>query len=138
MSKIHEGGCFCGKVRYKTSGTPTWVGACHCRQCQRLTGTAFFMAAYFEEKDVDVTSGELKQFEYSSDESGRWHRPEFCVNCGTNVTWTGETTPGERGIAIGTFDDPDWLDVTTHTWTRSAHHSVLIPPDATTFSTGPS
>ncbi len=137
MRKIHEGGCFCGNVRYRVIGLPTWIGACHCRQCQSYTGSAFSMGAYFIENEVHV-SGELKKYRYNSDESGRWHQLEFCTNCGTNVTWTGETTPGERGIAIGTFDDPDWIDVRTHTWTRSAHHSVQIPPDAEVFSTGPS
>ena len=138
MRNHHEGGCHCGKVRYQTTGLPVWIGACHCRQCQRITGTAFTMGAYFIENDVKIDNGELEQYEYSSDESGKWHRLEFCSNCGTNVTWTGETAPGERGVAIGTFDDPNWIEVNTHTWTRSAHHSVLIPPGAKIFTTGPS
>lgn len=137
MSEIHEGGCFCGKVRYRVTALATWVGACHCRQCQSYTGSAFSMGAYFRESEVHV-SGELKKYRYNSDESRRWHQLEFCTNCGTSVTWTGETAPGERGIAIGTFDDPNWLDVKIHTWTRSAHHSVPIPPDAEVFATGPS
>jgi hypothetical protein len=41
--------------------------------------------------------------------------------------------PGERWIAIGTFDDPDWVDIELHIWTKSAHHSVVIPPNATSF-----
>lgn len=96
------------------------------------------MGAYFSEEDVEFVSGELRQYEYSSDESGKWHRLEFCETCGSNVTWTGETAPGERGIAVGTFDDPDWLDIKTHTWTRSKHHSVLIPPGVKSYLTGPS
>ena len=138
MSVIQEGGCLCGSVRFRVTGEPTWCGACHCTQCQRLTGTAFSMGIYFEESDIVILSGVLKHYEYNSDETGRWHRLEFCENCGTNVTWTGESTPGERGVAGGTFDDPDWLDINTHSWTRSAHHSVVIPPDAMTFLTCPS
>ena len=135
MSTIHEGGCLCGSVRYRVTGDPTWVGVCHCKQCQRWTGTAFFMAAYFLDTHVEVT-GALKQYHYNSDESARWNRIEFCETCGTTITMTGATTPGERAITGGTFDDPDWLDFKKHIWTESAHHSVVIPPDATTFPAG--
>jgi hypothetical protein len=138
MSENHEGRCLCGSVQYRTTGEPTWIGACHCRQCQRLTGTAFSMGVYFLDTDVEIISGSLNQYEYRSDESGGWHILEFCKNCGTNVTWTGQTSPGERGIAIGTFDDPNWLDVKRHSWTRSAHRSVIIPHDAVSFEKGPS
>jgi hypothetical protein len=35
-----EGGCTCRQVRYRLIGTPLIVHACHCRWCQRETGTA--------------------------------------------------------------------------------------------------
>ena len=36
-----EGGCLCGKVRYSADAEPTFVGVCHCKNCQKGTGTAF-------------------------------------------------------------------------------------------------
>ncbi len=36
-----EGGCSCGAIRYKLTNTPLIVHACHCRDCQRVTGSAF-------------------------------------------------------------------------------------------------
>lgn len=133
MNTEHEGGCLCGAVRYRVTGDPTWSGACHCKQCQRGTGTPFAMGVYFLDTQVEMTGGVLKQYEYTSDGSGRWLRLDFCENCGTTVTGTSENTPGERWIAGGTFDDPDWVDIEMHIWTKSAHHSVVIPPDAITF-----
>ena len=138
MSSKHEGGCLCGSVRYRVTGDPTWVGACHCKQCQRGTGTAFATVALFPDSQVEITCGVLKQYEYTSDESGRWLRIEFCNKCGTTVLAETENTPGEQGISCGTFDDPDWLDIKEHIWVRSAHHSVLIPPDAKICSGQPS
>jgi hypothetical protein len=35
------GGCACGAARYRLTAAPLIVHACHCRDCQRLTGGAF-------------------------------------------------------------------------------------------------
>lgn len=136
MIATHEGGCLCGSVRYQANGEPTWCGACHCKQCQRWTGTAFLIGAYFPDAQVEILNGNLKHYEYRSDESGRWLRLEFCEKCGTTVSGTAESVPGQRWIAGGTFDDPNWLDVKLHVWTDSAHHSVHFPPEAVTFPGG--
>ena len=36
-----EGGCYCGKVKFKAALPAFWAGHCHCTQCQRLHGAAF-------------------------------------------------------------------------------------------------
>ena len=35
------GGCLCGAVRYTTTADPLMTFVCHCRDCQRFTGSAF-------------------------------------------------------------------------------------------------
>ncbi len=127
MADIHEGGCLCGAVRYRVIGNQYLAGICHCKFCQRHTGSAFAIAAYFAEKDVEITRGVLHTYEYRSDESHRWIKMEFCPTCGTTVTWTAEMLPGSRGIAGGTFDDPNWLTLKRHYWTRSAQHWMVYP-----------
>ena len=136
MSEIHEGGCACGDVRYRVRGQPALTIACHCRFCQKQLGSAFRTAAWFEEKSVDFLKGRLTTYEHLSDESGRWIRLEFCSRCGATVTHTVERMPGARGMAIGTFDDPDWIRLERHIWTRSKLPWVAIPADAETFSQG--
>lgn len=74
-------------------------------------------------------SGELKTYEYRSDESNRSIRMEFCPICGTSVTATGEVLPDARWIAGGTFDDPNWIKPSGHGWTRSALRWMVFPPD---------
>lgn len=127
--EIHEGGCACGAVRYRTEGRPARTSACHCTFCQRRTGSAFGLGAYFDEVQVKIVRGELGAFEHRSDESGRRMRFEFCRRCGTQVTWTVEAMPGMRAIGIGTFDDPKWLKVDRFSWFRSAHPWIVPPPD---------
>ena len=125
---MHEGGCLCGAVRYRTEGDPLRTTACHCTMCQRRTGSAFGVGCYFNASQVQILSGELRTYEARSDESHRWIRFEFCPKCGTQVTWTLEALPGVRGVAIGTLDDPKWPKLTRFSWFRSAHSWITPPP----------
>jgi hypothetical protein len=53
-----EGGCTCRQVRYRLIGTPLIVHGCHCRWCQRETGTAHALNALYEADRVMHTAGE--------------------------------------------------------------------------------
>ena len=123
----HEGGCLCGAVRYRAQGAPLRTTVCHCTMCQKRTGSAFGVGAYFKAEQVSFLGGRLETYEHVSDESGRWLRFEFCPKCGTQVTWTLEAMPGMRGIALGSFDDPKWLQPNRFGWFRSAHPWVRPP-----------
>ena len=73
------GGCLCGRVRYVATGDPAFSGACHCRNCQRYTGSAF--EAFIAMPTASVsTTGELKTFEHPGG-SGRPVYRRFCPNC---------------------------------------------------------
>jgi hypothetical protein len=137
MAEIHEGGCFCGAVRYRVVGDLKYAAVCHCTLCKRRTGSAFGFSAYFDESAVEITTGVLKTYEYRSDETNRGGPMQFCPICGTTVTWSADAFPGVRGIAAGTFDDPNWINPTIHTWTRSALHWMVFPPDSEIFQTTP-
>jgi hypothetical protein len=132
---IHEGGCLCRAVRYRVKNEPVRASVCHCRNCQRRTGSAFGIGAYFRDEDVEL-SGELTGYEYRSDETGRWLRTQFCARCGTTLTWTAEALPGMRAIAGGSFDDPDWLKIDRHGWTRSRQKWFVFPPQVQVFEKG--
>jgi hypothetical protein len=137
MAEIHEGGCLCGAVRYRVTDEPYLAGVCHCTLCKRRTGSAFGVAAYFDASAVQIKSGALKTYEYRSDENNRWLKLEFCLTCGTTVSWTAELFPSARGIAVGTFDDPTWIKPAAHFWTRSAMHWMAFPADVGVFETIP-
>ncbi len=136
MADVHEGGCVCGAVRYRARGEPVVSMACHCRFCQQRLGSAFALVAYFDEQNIEFTQGRLSQYEHRSDESGRWLRMGFCPRCGTTLTHTAEVRPGLRSIAVGTFDDPDWVRIERHIWVRSKRPWVSIPPEAAVFPQG--
>ena len=136
MTQIHEGGCSCGRVRYRVTSTPLRSSVCHCTFCQHRTGSAFGIGVFFRDEDVEFLRGELKSYEHRSDETQRWLRMQFCTNCGNTVTWTVGALPGMRAIAGGTFDDPNWLELNRHVWTVSAQKWVTIPHGVEQFDKG--
>ncbi|MGH8669134.1 MAG: GFA family protein [Burkholderiales bacterium] len=133
---MHEGGCLCGAVRYRVKAAPVRASICHCRNCQRRTGSAFGIGAYFRQEDVEILQGLPTVYEYRSDESGRWLRTEFCPACGSTLTWTAEALVGLRAVAGGSFDDPDWLKIDRHGWTRSKQKWFVCPAEALVFEKG--
>lgn len=127
----HEGGCVCGGVRYVVRGNPERVTICHCAWCQRRTGSAFGIEAVFKLEKVMMSDGLLKTYRHVSDESGRWLDQHFCSTCGSNIGFMLEAVPGIRTIAVGTFDDPSWIDAAKHqfrhVFVRSAQKWCEIP-----------
>ena len=52
-----EGGCDCRTIRYRLESRPLFVHCCHCRWCQRETGSAFVINAMIETGRVTKLSG---------------------------------------------------------------------------------
>ena len=40
------GGCACGAIRYTCAAAPLFALNCHCRDCQRASGSAFCPVLY--------------------------------------------------------------------------------------------
>ena len=59
MTTRVTGGCMCGAVRYECGADPIAMGNCHCRDCQRATGSAFAAAVLVPTSTVNIR-GEVK------------------------------------------------------------------------------
>ncbi len=57
MTRHFDGGCACGQVRYRMTSEPMFVHCCHCRDCQRQTGSAFVLNALIEADRVTRLEG---------------------------------------------------------------------------------
>src|SRR5580698_8287849 len=97
------GQCFCGAVKFVVSGPPINVRACHCRDCQRLTGSAFFVRALFLKEHVEIT-GEVTAIASSNDLTRR-----FCPRCGSQIFAERKSRPDAIAIALGSFDQLDGI-----------------------------
>ncbi len=137
MTEVHEGGCVCGKVRYRTTGAPSRVSACACRWCQKRTGSALGISVYFDAAAVTFTERQTRAYRLVSD-AGRWIETEFCACCGTTVGWTLEFLPGLQGIAGGTFDPPTfWYRIERFVFARDKPAWLEIPDGAEIFEAMP-
>jgi hypothetical protein len=121
-----SGGCLCGRVRYEITEAPRLAYTCHCRDCQRLTSSAFSMAIVVSEASFRVTTGEPRPIESRAD-SGRIKARWVCPDCGCWVYSSSVPDNGIRRVRAGSLDDPSWVRPTAHFWTRSRLPWVTLP-----------
>lgn len=132
MSVVHQGGCLCGAVRFFAKSPALRTLVCHCRFCQKMTGSTSYAESMFPIDSVDI-EGSLSAYEHRSASSGKAVHVHFCPRCGTTVSLTFERWPEYRAISRGTFDDPDALSIGSHIWTESAQTGVTLPADTDCF-----
>ena len=112
--------CACGELSITVSGDPHQVFRCHCDSCQKRTGSAFQVSAWFNDDQVIETTGTPKVFNKENGMGTDW---KFCTQCGTTVYWEADFIPGVVCVAVGCFVDADFpmptLDIQTqyrHGW----------------------
>jgi hypothetical protein len=98
----HEGGCFCGNVRYVFEGEDIPVADCHCSMCRRTSGAAYVTWLVVPEDSFRYTKGEPTLFRSSADGS-RY----FCDQCGTPICCTNTTHEGIVDVTLGSLDEPE-------------------------------
>ncbi len=127
MADTIEGGCRCGKVRYrvKAERLPN-VYACHCRDCQTWSGSAF-STQFIVPEDQFEAAGEPALFELTSPQSGRTSRQRACPVCFTRVFNTNSARPGLVVVRAGTLDRSDEATIVAHIWTKRKLAGVDIP-----------
>ena len=127
MSEIFEGGCRCGAIRYRvTAEKLPNVYACHCRDCQTWSGSAFSLQIILPEDRFEVT-GEPLLYERTSPESGRISRQRGCPVCICRVYNTNSARPGFVTLRAGTLDRSNELNVVAHIWTKRKMKGIVIP-----------
>ena len=124
---IFEGGCTCRHVRYRLTSRPMFVNCCHCRWCQRETGSAFVLNAMIEADRVEPLSGEVDVVDTPSN-SGRGQKISRCPKCRVAV-WSNYAGAGPaiRFVRVGTLDEPDRLPPDIHIFTESKQPWIVLP-----------
>jgi hypothetical protein len=125
---MFEGGCECGRIRFRIEGEPISVHCCHCRQCQKITGSAFALNAMIEAERVEVVAGA----EALEGKRGR------CPDCQA-LLWGTHRFFGESilFLRVGTLDEGEKLAPNAHFFTRSKHSWVSVPEGVRAFETLP-
>ena len=123
-----EGRCTCGKVRYHMTDTPLFVHCCHCRWCQRETGSAFVMNAMIEADRVVLLAGE-PEIVWTPSNSGKGQKITRCPDCRIAL-WSNYSGAGDaiRFVRVGTLEEPDRFPPDIHIFTESKQPWVILPP----------
>ena len=131
MSDAREGGCACGTIRYRLTSEPLFVHCCHCRNCQRQTGSAFVINVQIEADVVEVTGGVPQAVDVPRDDGSaqRIHRGPDCQV----AVFSEYGRPQVLFVRAGTLDDPDSVAPDVHIYTRSKVPWVRLPDDVPAF-----
>jgi hypothetical protein len=128
--EIIEGGCLCGAVRYRASGTPSDVTHCHCTLCRRASGAPFVSWASFRSARFSFTTGEPARFASSA----RAVRT-VCNHCGTPLTFQLYEKVDQIDVTICSMDDPERVTPQDHTWTRSQLSWIKLADELPRYAT---
>jgi len=118
-----EGGCRCGRVRFRVSAPPLLTMACHCRGCQRMTASAFSLSAAIPSDGFEVTQGEPV--------IGGLHDPAtrhfFCPHCMSWMFTRAEGLDWFVNIRTTLLDAPRWTTPFVETYTSTKVPWVTTP-----------
>jgi hypothetical protein len=130
------GGCTCEAVRFEVTAMPLLVYACHCTQCQRMSGSAFSMSMPVFTNSFRIVHGEPKPWRRTGAigvQSTYW----FCGHCGGRVFGERDVRPDIRTVRAGTLDDTSWVRPIAHVHLQSAQAWERIPNNVECFDVMP-
>jgi len=130
MSTPFSGGCACGAIRYDCMAEPLLSFNCHCRDCQRASGSAFAVVLLVPKAAFTLTKGTPKYHRRTAD-SGNTIDRGFCPECGSPVFVNEAADPELVTIQAASLDDPSWCPPAVDIFTAGAqpwdHMNPALP-----------
>ena len=114
-----EGRCHCGKITYAAELDPARVCACHCTDCQNLSGSAYRVSVQVPKESFELRSGEPKIY-IKTAESGNRRAHAFCGDCGAPVYSSAISDPPFYSLRVGCLDQRADLPPQKQIWCQSA------------------
>jgi hypothetical protein len=135
MNKPYTGGCACGAIRYKISAEPVAMADCHCRQCQRESGTGHLSHLFFPRSAVSV-QGEATHWDLVGD-NGTVKTRGFCPTCGSPVYMAFRDIPDVFVVRAGSLDDPSRYKPEKVIWSAAGYAWDHLDPALPKFERMP-
>ena len=126
-----RGSCQCGQVRYETTEPALVSLVCHCKDCQKLSASAYSTTLTYRAEALIVT-GELKRWVRIA-ESGTPNAAYFCPECGNRIFHENPDDPALRRLKPGTLDSDSIPAPEIHVWVSRKQPWVEIPPGMPIF-----
>lgn len=132
-----SGGCLCGAIRYALDpGGVVGQAHCHCRDCQRATGSAFATFCFVPDASFHAERGEPKGFTVQGT-SGNGVTRFFCADCGAQLYSEVEMMPGVKFVKSGSLDDASWMQPQAVFWCDTAQPWVTMPTELVEHARNP-
>ena len=128
MSTPLTGGCLCGAIRYTIDAQVTGLRACHCKNCQKHSGTGGTVNAVVPTGQFRITKGAPRKYQDSATQSGRTLSRHFCAECGSSIYSQRNPDPGFVVVRAGSLDDSSGMKITGNIWTATAPPWAYIDP----------
>lgn len=130
-----KGRCLCGAVTFEVMSQPAATGQCHCKDCQRASGTGHMSLAFFKADDVKI-NGETTSYSVTAD-SGNTNTRHFCPKCGGRLFGQNSARPGVMAVAAGAFDDNAWFKCDRVVYVKDKPDWDVTPTDVPNFEMMP-
>ena len=129
------GSCQCGGVTYELLRAPLMVVACHCRECQKLSTSAFSITAVVD-ADALVFKGEMREWQRVA-ESGNINAAKFCPTCGNRIYHFNPAEPDKIKLKPSNLSDTRLIQPSAHVWVSEKQEWVAIPAGVAVFERQP-
>lgn len=123
-----SGGCYCGAIRYETSGPVSSQSLCHCVQCRATTGAPCVAWFSVPRAQLRFLKGRPTQFR-SSEHAVRC----FCPVCGTQLSFADDASPEEIDLTTCSLDSPELVPPRRHIYTHSQLPWLKVADSLPTF-----
>lgn len=130
-----KGSCLCGAVTYEVSGESIFAAKCHCRDCQKLSGSGYMFVIAYPEDTVSI-SGPMTYYEKVADNGQKVHE-RYCGECSSRIGARCDSMPGVVLIAAGSLDDPSAVSPEMEIYTARANHWDLMDENLPKFEAMP-
>ncbi len=130
-----NGACQCGSVTYTLSEPPLMIAACHCRECQKLSTSAFSITAFVKSESVEF-DGEMSEWARGSD-SGNISAAKFCPTCGNRMYHYNPDDKDILKLKPTNLSDTRIINPTVHVWISEKQDWYQIPSGVKIFEKQP-
>ncbi len=110
---VHEGGCLCGAIRYRSTAAPVRGVICHCSMCRKHSGAPVLAFVHFPLESFRWLEGEPARYQ-----SSKFAQRGFCPACGSTISMHEEVLDDRVQVAVGSLDEPERVKMNDHVWTQ--------------------
>lgn len=99
-----DGGCLCGKIRFRIDGKSFGSGQCYCPDCRKTCGGGPANGFVITRDSLTLIKGKPKSYTSKTHAGGKSTR-QFCGDCGTPLFGSKDSSPGTIAVMVGALDD---------------------------------